>query len=266
MLEHPSVLVVDDDQGTRETFSWALQRGGFTVHTAASGEQALQSARSSAFDLLLVDLWLPDMLGTALIGALGATPRLPRFMLMSGFLSTRWTVQAVKLGAFDVLEKPIDIDRLPEIVRSALDGPRERRQIAQAPARGAGEPGSNAERWAFHVLKGCQSAIDPKAMQLWARSVGVSRTTLCENCRLLGLRPHDARDFVRMLRAVMQSQANGCPPEAVLDVSDRRTLDHLRQKAGLDRAGGTVQVEEFLRTQRFVPYDHPGLRTLRTLL
>ena len=99
-----------------------------------------------------------------------------------------------------------------------------------SPAR----PGCAAERWALHVLKGCRSSGDVKTLTQWALSAGVSYTSLRESCRLVGIRPHDARDFTRVLRAVINSQGQQCDPEVLLDVSDSRTLATLFERAGLD--------------------------------
>jgi CheY-like chemotaxis protein len=62
-----AVLIVDDDLGTRETFAVALERLGLAVQAADSGAEGLKIAKSRPFDLLLVDLELPDMRGIELV-------------------------------------------------------------------------------------------------------------------------------------------------------------------------------------------------------
>jgi hypothetical protein len=128
-----------------------------------------------------------------------------------------------------------------EVVSAMLDGAR----------RPAVRPASTAERWAHYVFRACAAAGDLKTLDAWAACVGVSYTSLRETCSLLGIRPHDARDLTRMLRAVMRSTLDDCPPSALLDVSDSRTLRMLLERSGV--AGGAwpvaISVEQFLSRQ-----------------
>jgi hypothetical protein len=129
-------------------------------------------------------------------------------------------------------------------------------------------PTSAAERWAIYVLRACASTGDLKTLEAWAGCVGVSYSSLRESSSLLGIRPHDARDFTRVLRAVMQSALEDCSPWVLLDVSDSRTLRSLLERSGMSAAvqPGEISVEQFLSAQRFVPSGNAGLRVLRKLL
>ncbi len=277
--DHPAVLLIDDDPGTRETVRLALRPMGFRVETAASAAEGLAIARLGPFDVMLVDLRLPDMFGIELVRALRKDVGDLRFVLLSGFLTTAVTVEAMKLGALDVIEKPVCMDDLVALVCSIVT---DNRPIAvrgrSGRVEGTGQatmisscrvrPGCAAERWAMHVLKGCESLGDLKTLRQWALSVGVSYTSLRESCRLVGIRPHDARDFTRVLRAVMHSRGQRCAPEVLLDVSDSRTLTTLLERAGLDvrHRSGSMSVEQFLSGQRFVEAKNAGLGFLNRLL
>lgn len=280
--DRPAVLVIDDDVGTCETFDWALRPAGFTVGTARSGAEGLAIARSRRFDFILIDLRLPDMLGIDVARALAVeTPAAP-FALVSAFLTTKATVDAMKLGAIEVLEKPVGVDDLLAVVRGAIGDPTARPAtgdtgnaeprlhwgavVVEPPA--LTPPRSAAERWARHVLKACESGEDLRILADWARFAGVSYSTLCESCRLVGIRPHDARDFARVLRAVLKSAGDRCQLEILLDVRDRRTLINLLERAGLESGLpiGSTSVEQFLRVQRLVASDNEGLKVLRQLL
>jgi hypothetical protein len=127
-------------------------------------------------------------------------------------------------------------------------------------------PRSTAERWAVRVLKATQAEGDLKTIADWAAFVGVSYSSLCESCRLLGIRPYDARDFMRMLRALIQARAAGCHPEALLDVSDRRTLSRLILRAGFGGRPSAASIDDYLRGQLFVDARNEGLAALRRLL
>jgi DNA-binding response OmpR family regulator len=274
MSQHPaathakSVLIVDDDLGTRETFQRALtMTGEYSVETAASGREGLSLARERDFDLLLLDLQLPDVSGTTLLRALADDGRSLPTILVSAFLDVATTVQAMRLGACDVLEKPIDVDELLQVVRDATSSASPHPPVAPGD-RFSREPGSAAERWASHVVKACDSERDLRTLQQWSRFVGVSYSSLRVSCRLVGVSPHDARDFMRMLRAILLSRRKRTPPELLLDVGDRRTLDALLRSAGLGPPGSNpdVTLEHFLAAQQFIPGGNAALRLVEKFL
>jgi FixJ family two-component response regulator len=273
----PAVLIVDDDLGTRETVDWVLRPAGFRVDMASTGADGLRLARTDQFGLLLLDYRLPDMFGTDLIRALrDDTP--PPFVLVSGFLTTDITVEAMKLGASDVIEKPITIEALRDCVHAVFDSvsgpiqpsPRSDRLEARdhLANRSASimRPRSSAERWAFFVLRGCVSENDPTTLLIWARCACVSLSSLVESCYLLGIKPQDARDFTRVLRALVRSSRSDRDPETLLDVSDRRTLKKLLDRTGLPNGLGGISVDEFFTGQRLVARHNPGIRALQALM
>src|SRR5689334_12915736 len=93
-----SVLVIDDDVGTQETFGWALKAEGIRVRTSGSGSAGIEAAKTDRFDLLLVDLELPDMRGIDVVQALRSESVAAPFLLISAFLTTEATVAAMRLG------------------------------------------------------------------------------------------------------------------------------------------------------------------------
>lgn len=262
-------MIVDDDPGLRDSCYWALRSAGFRVSTAATGGEALAQAKQAQVDFMLVDLRLPDMLGTDLIRGLPAGVRAP-FALISGFLSVATTVEAMKLGAVDVVEKPVDVEDVLALVEAVMD------DAPPAPVRGLSDraavstlprPGSVAERWATYVLAACGAEGDIRTLRDWAMCAGVSYTGLRECCGLVDIVPHQARDFARIFRAVWRSSLDETPLEALMDVGDQRTLDSLLARAGLDEPGSpTLTVDLYLELQKFVALDNPGLRALRRLL
>jgi hypothetical protein len=126
---------------------------------------------------------------------------------------------------------------------------------------------SAAGRWARYVANACSSEDDFRTLSSWARFIGVSCSSLCESCRMLGIRPRDARDFTRMLRALIHAAAHRCSPLVLLNVSDRRTLRNLLERSGLRNvATAPLSVDGFLETQQFVPRDREEVRLLRLIL
>jgi DNA-binding response OmpR family regulator len=275
--DRQAILIVDDDLGTRETVNWMFSREGFHVSTARCGAEGLTLAGSQAFDLLLIDLQLPDMLGTEFARSL-PTPVAP-FVIISAYLTIETTVEAMKLGAANVIEKPMTIDGLraavfslignaaggpaPETSRRPVFAPHDESLISPEM-----KPRSAAERWAVYVAKACQSEEDLTTVGGWAAYVGVSASSLSESCHLVGVLPRDARNLARLLRALLQAAAHDCEPEALLLVSDRRTLKMLIERAGLHigAKAGSLSVSAFLDAQQFVSADNLGLRALRKLL
>jgi DNA-binding response OmpR family regulator len=277
-----SVLVIDDDTGTCDTFAFALRRLGFNVMTAATGASGLAAVHAHQFDLALVDYRLPDMTGMTLV-RLFQTDRsdLP-FVVISAFLDVPAAVEAMKLGAHDVIEKPIAVEQLESAVLAVFrqsTGQRARESVRVAfepsaaarllyPPNESSRPRSSAERWARRVLRVCQSEHDLNTLHRWARFEGVSDSVLAESCRLLGIRPHDARDLARLLRAVKRAPVQQSRIEALLDVCDRRTLKTLFERARLKLGApiGSVSLRQFLDNQTFVAQDNEGLIDLRTFL
>jgi DNA-binding response OmpR family regulator len=270
----PSILIVDDDVGTCETFQFELRREGYVVVTAGSGAEALHIASGRAVDLLVVDLRLPDMLGTEVAKVLNANARVP-FVLISAFLTTKVTVEAMRLGAANVVEKPVDIEALRRIVSSFfLEHAASRLPMQHGECHGPFvmppnvRPASTPERWAHYVMKACEAKEDLTSVGRWAMSVGASKTSISETCRLLGIHPREARDLTRLLRALVQSTLHRCPPEALLLVSDGRTLEALFVRGGLSLgiACRSVSLDQFLASQQFVGVDNDGLKALRRLV
>jgi hypothetical protein len=160
--------------------------------------------------------------------------------------------------------------RLPDVPDDIRHNARGRsvEAILDSARRPRRPPESAAERWALYVFRACAASGDLKTLEAWAGWVGVSYSSLRESCSLLGIRPQDARDLARMLRAVMRSALDDCPPSALLDVSDSRTLNSLLARAGVGpkARGSEISVEQFLGAQQFVPAGNAGLRVLRALL
>jgi DNA-binding NtrC family response regulator len=131
MTANPAkILVVDDEKLIRWSVSERLQRDGYEVLAAESGEQALELVASSTPDLMLLDVRLPGLDGLTTLGrALGLHPDLAVIM-MSAHSTVDIAVEAMKVGAIDFLVKPFPFQSLDAAVQRALQSARTRRQIA----------------------------------------------------------------------------------------------------------------------------------------
>jgi len=108
------ILVVDDESSIRKILSASLEDEGFIVESADSAPQALDKISSFAPDIMLLDVWMPgDYDGIGLLDKLEAlNKKTPHVVVMSGHGTIETAVKAVKLGAWDFVEKPISMDKI----------------------------------------------------------------------------------------------------------------------------------------------------------
>ena len=120
-----SVLIVDDEEGIRRTLAGVLTDEGFSVETAASGEECLALFEGRLFSCVLLDVWLPGIDGIETLERLKEAYPDTAVIMISGHGNIETAVRATRLGALDFIEKPLQIDRTVIGVRNAL----ERRQL-----------------------------------------------------------------------------------------------------------------------------------------
>lgn len=120
-MARKKILVVDDEKRQREILELILSEENYDVSTAASGEIAIKLVKQDRFDLVLTDLKMSGMDGIQLLSQLMHFDSSIIVILMTAHGSIDSVKEAIKLGAFDYLEKPLEKDKLLEIVRSALE-------------------------------------------------------------------------------------------------------------------------------------------------
>jgi DNA-binding NtrC family response regulator len=129
MLER--ILVVEDDTTIRVTLGEVLGKLGHEVVEAESGSEALERARAQEFDVVLLDLRLPDMHGLEVLKALREADAETIIVVMTAFPEVRTAIESVKAGAYDYINKPFDLDDLKELLRRALETRRLRFEVAR---------------------------------------------------------------------------------------------------------------------------------------
>ena len=117
----PVILVIDDEEAIRLFLEATLEDEGYDVLTAATGGEGLELARDRVPDLVLLDLMLPDMSGIQVLGGLKSTMPHICVVMITAYRETDTAVQAMKLDAFDYVNKPINLDRLLKVVAKALE-------------------------------------------------------------------------------------------------------------------------------------------------
>jgi PAS domain S-box-containing protein len=114
--EQPLILVVDDEPLILNMAKDILRLEGYQVVTAGNGQEALQALQTHSFDLVLTDMMMPDMTGMELVQHLRVHHPGTLAIVFTGYANYQDAVDAVKLGAFDYLPKPVQ----PEILRHAI--------------------------------------------------------------------------------------------------------------------------------------------------
>ncbi len=130
------ILVVDDEPDLRELYVLSLLREGWPADEAGSVAQALDLMSRHAYDVAIVDMRLPDGQGTDILAWAQTQRRSERIIVATAYGSAASAVQALKMGAFDYLTKPVELGQLRQVVRSAL-GQRPEAAAPQSPPPGA---------------------------------------------------------------------------------------------------------------------------------
>ena len=115
------VLIVDDEPGILTTLSSVLVDEGFDTVCTESGEQALEIYREEKPDVVFLDIWLPDRDGLETLQALREMDPAASVVMMSGHGTASTAVKAIKMGAFDYVEKPVSYNQVVDSVAGALE-------------------------------------------------------------------------------------------------------------------------------------------------
>ncbi len=122
MSSGPYILVVDDEPDICDQVKEILADEGYEVTTAATAAQAREARRTRRPDLILLDIWMPDMDGITLLKEWNEGDHLPcPVIIMSGHGTVETAVEATRLGAYDFLEKPMSMNKLLLTVKRALE-------------------------------------------------------------------------------------------------------------------------------------------------
>ncbi len=115
-----SILIVDDEAGVRAALSGVLRDEGYTVDAVESGESCLDRVVRTGYDVILLDIWLPGMDGLATLARLKERHVDAPIVMISGHGNIESAVRAIKMGAFDFVEKPLSLDKTVLVVGNAL--------------------------------------------------------------------------------------------------------------------------------------------------
>ncbi|MDH5704788.1 MAG: sigma-54 dependent transcriptional regulator [Candidatus Aminicenantes bacterium] len=115
-----SILIIDDDPLIRKTLSSHLSKADYEVSMAEDGEEGIQSYEESVPDLTILDIRLPDMSGIEVLSRIKEKDKNASIIIMTAYDDMKTTVDAIKLGAFEYLVKPLDYVELDLTIKKAF--------------------------------------------------------------------------------------------------------------------------------------------------
>jgi two-component system nitrogen regulation response regulator NtrX len=115
-----SVLIVDDEAGVRSALSGVLRDEGYSVDAVESGEACLDRVARAPYDVIVLDIWLPGLDGLATLARLRERRVDSPVVMISGHGNIESAVRAIKLGAFDFVEKPLSLEKTVLVVGNAV--------------------------------------------------------------------------------------------------------------------------------------------------
>jgi FixJ family two-component response regulator len=265
-------LVVDDEAHVLAKVSGWLAKTSWKCVCVRTLSEAVSVSKDPTLTIALVDYRLDTGDDGIRLGRILRRRRGLPFVLFSGYLTIDLTVAAMRAGATDVIEKPLDEERLQVVVNAASrpkdwfpaddGGTAAQHRVDELAADGLGSP---TTRWAHMVLRTCHARADPHSVLSWAAFLTRGDWTVRECCRLCHVSANDSCDLARFLRAIARSRTTLQPLENHFAFGDQRTLGHLFKKAGLVRGIRTVALKDFLVKQTFIPTWKPCLRELAHL-
>lgn len=117
----PRILVIDDERSIRNTLKDILEYEKYEVDLAEDGNKGIELVRNAEYDIVLCDIKMPGMDGIEVLGHLTELASDTPVVMISGHGNIDTAVESIKKGAFDYIEKPLDLNRLLITIRNALD-------------------------------------------------------------------------------------------------------------------------------------------------
>lgn len=117
----PSILIVDDDEVTRETLSNVLKKNGYEVYAEGSGVGSLSIIKKHIIDLILLDMKLPDIDGLEVLKKIKEFDTDILVIIMTAYSDVQTAVSAMKLGAYHYINKPFELEELKLLIEKGLE-------------------------------------------------------------------------------------------------------------------------------------------------
>jgi two-component system nitrogen regulation response regulator NtrX len=118
---NPSILIVDDEPSILQSLAGLLTDEGFEVSTASNGYEALKIIEAESPDLVLLDIWMPGLDGIDTLQEIKKSNSFIQVIIITGHGTIETAVKATKMGAYDLIEKPLSIDKIILAINNALN-------------------------------------------------------------------------------------------------------------------------------------------------
>jgi ATP-dependent Lon protease len=128
--EKPRVLVVDDEKIARESMVYTIKKEGYSVVSANNGSEAIEKLGASKYDVVITDLIMGDVDGSDVLNEIKNKYPATKAIMVTGYATVDTAVDAMRMGAFHYIEKPLSLDELRKVVKDAL---KEKFSVAKKP-------------------------------------------------------------------------------------------------------------------------------------
>jgi two-component system, NtrC family, nitrogen regulation response regulator NtrX len=274
-MSSPRILVVDDEAEIRHLLQDILRDEGYGVALAGNAAEARAARTSAEYDLILLDIWMPDVDGITLLSewanewSRGDGMPCP-VVMMSGHGTVEAAVQATRLGAFDFIEKPLSLSKLLQVVQQALESARHKRKASRF--GGASITPGGKSRVLQQLREQIQRAASSDAPVLLLGELGSGRETFARYLheqspraahKLVRLTPASIDDETAALE-LLGSEVNDVVTPGLLDQAQGGTL-FIR---GLEDASALLQklLLTVLSSRSYTRVGGQGSKTLNVRL
>ena len=117
----PKILIVDDEARMRDSLNVLLSSKGYNIQTGCNGREAIECLNKDSYDIVLLDMIMPDMDGYQVMDYIKSKQLDPMVIIMTGHASIDSAVESLKRGAYDYLRKPFDFEQLLARVKNTID-------------------------------------------------------------------------------------------------------------------------------------------------
>jgi two-component system, NtrC family, nitrogen regulation response regulator NtrX len=189
------ILIIDDEAPIRSVLSASLTDEGYIVESAADGISGLEKIKQFLPDVVLLDIWMPDMDGIAVLKKAGEQGLNTEFIIMSGHGTIETAVQATRLGAWDFFEKPVSLERILILLKNILAMREERNEKRALLSRLRKNIAIIGDSPAMKAVKERISRVAPsEAWVLVSGESGTGKELIAQNIHFLSQRA--SRQFV----------------------------------------------------------------------
>jgi two-component system nitrogen regulation response regulator NtrX len=119
-MKEKNIMIIDDESGIRSSLKGIFEDEGYKVKTTSTGEKGLDYVKSESYDLILLDIWLPEMNGIEVLKKIKNIDENIQVVMITGHGSVEAAVKSTKLGAYDFLEKPLSLEKVVLTAKNAL--------------------------------------------------------------------------------------------------------------------------------------------------